>query len=59
MFAAVLVAEWVCRAVAFGGVRAITRCVGRGARDSECEEDGGLMFVTFFSGGSMGHQTKK
>ena len=32
VFAAVLVLEWACRAVAFGGVRAITRYVysGRG-----------------------------
>lgn len=28
VFAAILVFEWVCRAVAFGGVRAITRCGG-------------------------------
>lgn len=33
MFAAVLVFEWVCRAIAFGGVRAITRSGGPGIID--------------------------
>lgn len=59
VFAAVLVAEWVCRAVAFGGVRAITRYVGGGARDSECEEDGGLIFCQILLGRIDGTSDQK
>lgn len=33
IFAAILVLEWVCRAVAFGGVRAITRWEDRGVAE--------------------------
>lgn len=37
VFAPLFVLEWVCRAIAFGGVRAITRSEGKGANDAHIE----------------------